>query len=287
MSAPRAVAADASSGDKEELAAIRAAAKAYVNALEQGNPDSLTAAWTADGDYVDAAGRSFKARDLITTEFRKGSGGHRHDLQVTIDGVRLITPEVAVEDGHIQRAAAPGESPRRSRYTAVWVKRDSRWLLDSLREAALSQTALNSRLAELKWLVGDFAGRSLDGMRMIVSGSMSSDGNFLLREFFVTLPDGTRRRTSQRIGWDPLSGGFKSWTFHSDGGYGEGVWKRQGDVWIVNNSGVSPDGKRSSMTTIYSQIDDESMIVALVGAMVEDKAEPDVKLKLIRQSPKE
>jgi hypothetical protein len=174
-----------------------------------------------------------------------------------------------------------------SRYTAVWVKRDSRWLLDSLREAAFSQTMLNSRLAELKWLLGDFAGRSLDGMQMIVSGSMSSDGNFLLREFFVTLPDGTRRRTSQRIGWDPLAGGFKSWTFHSDGGYGEGVWKRQGDVWIVNNSGVSPDGKRSSMTTIYSKIDDESMIVALVGATVEDKAEPDVKLKLIRQSPKE
>ncbi|HEV2971675.1 MAG TPA: SgcJ/EcaC family oxidoreductase [Pirellulales bacterium] len=287
IAAPCAVAVDAAASDKEELDAIRAAAKAYVKALEQGNPDSLTSAWTSDGDYVDAAGRSFKARDLIATEFHKGTGGHRRDLQATIDRVRLITPEVAVEDGHIQRAAAPGEPPLRSRYTAVWVKRDSRWLLDSLREAALSQPTVNPRLAELKWLLGDFAGSSLDGMQMIVSGSMSSDGNFLLREFFVTLPDGARRRASQRIGWDPLAGGFKSWTFHSDGGYGEGVWKRQGDVWLVNNNGVSPEGKRSSKTTIYSKINDESMIVASVGAMVEDQAEPDVKLKLVRQSPKE
>ena len=132
---------------------------------------------------------------------------------MTIDGIRLITPEVAVEDGHMLHAAAPGEHPQRSRYTAVWVKQGSRWLLDSLREAVTPQPASNARLAELKWLLGDFAGRSLEGLRMIVTGTMSSDGNFLLREFYVTLPDGTRRRSSQRIGWDPLTGGLKSWTF--------------------------------------------------------------------------
>jgi len=286
ISASRAAAADATSSDKE-LAGIRAAANAYISALEQGKPDILAAAWTPDGNFVDAAGRSFKARELIATEFRKGVGAKRSDLQVTIDGIRLITPEVAVEDGRVLHAAAPGEHPQRSRYTAVWVKQGSRWLLDSLREAMSPQPATNVRLAEVKWLLGDFSGRSLEGMRMIVSSTMSSDGNFVLREFYITLPDGTKRRSSQRIGWDPLTGGLKSWTFHSDGGYGEGVWKRQGDVWIVNNSGVSVDGKRTSHTTIYSKISDDGMIVSSVGTMVEDKSEPDVKLQLKRVPPKE
>jgi uncharacterized protein (TIGR02246 family) len=290
ISASHALAADTASGDKEsekEIAAIRAAANAYVSALEQGKAETLAAAWTPDGNFVDAAGHSFKARDMIATEFRKGVGAKHSDLQVTIDGIRLITPEVGVEDGHFQHAAAPGEHPQRSRYTAVWVKQGSRWLLDSLREAVAPQPPLNARLAELKWLLGDFAGRSLEGLRMIITSTMSSDGNFVLREFYVTMPDGTKRRSSQRIGWDPLTGGLKSWTFHSDGGYSEGVWKRQGDVWIVNNSGVSVDGKRTSHTTIYSKISDDGMIVSSVGVMVEDKSEPDIKLQLKRVPPKE
>ncbi len=285
LSASQALAADAAS-DNRELDAIRAAAKAYVGALEQGKVEAVAAAWTPDGDYVNASGRSFKARDLIATEFRKGAGGHR-DLKVTIDAIRLITPEVAVEDGHVVHGAAPGESPRRSRYTAVWVKRDSHWLLDSLREAMSPQAPLNARLADLKWLLGDFSGRSLDGMKMIVTCTMSSDGNYLLREFHVTLPDGSRRRSSQRIGWDPATGDLKSWTFNANGSHGEGVWKRQGDVWIVNNSGVAIDGKHTSSTTIYSKISDESMIVSAVGAMADDQAEPDVKIRLTRQPPKE
>jgi hypothetical protein len=116
---------------------------------------------------------------------------------------------------------------------------------------------------------------------------MSSDGNYILREFHVTLPDGTRRRSSQRIGWDSATGSIKSWTFNADGGHGEGVWKRQGDVWIVNNSGISADGKHTSLTTIYSKISDESMIVSAVGAMADDQSEPDVKIRLTRQLPKE
>ena len=119
---------------------------------------------------------------------------------------------------------------------------------------------------------------------MIVTGALSRDGNFLLREFYVTMPDGTRRRSSQRIGWDPLAGGFKSWTFHSDGGYGEGAWKQQADAWIVNDTGVSANGKHTSMTVIYTKIGDESMIVAAVGAMVEGQPQPDIKLKLVREA---
>src|SRR5579871_3795023 len=134
LSAPWAVAAEPGASSKE-VAAIRAAADAYVSALEQGNRDALAAAWTPEGDYIDAAGRSFKARELIAAEFGKGGSARRHGLKVTIDGIRLVTADVAVEDGHLQHAVVSGEPPQRSRYTAVWVKRNSRWLLDSLREA--------------------------------------------------------------------------------------------------------------------------------------------------------
>ena len=272
--------------DDTELKAIRGGTAAYLKAMEEGDAQALAAAWTADGDYVDAAGRAFKARELIASEFRDGAGRRGRILPVTIDQIRLVTPEVAVEDGHIVHAAASGE-PRQSRYTAVWLKQEGGWRLDSLRESATSSPNRNPRLDELAWLLGNFAGLTTDGTIVFVSGTVSPDGNYLLRELTVTHPDHSRQSFSQRIGWDPLTRGLKSWTFDSNGGYNEGIWKQQGESWIVNTSGVSPDGKRTSATNLHSQIDDKGFLLESVGATIEGKLCPDAKVKLIRAAPKD
>jgi uncharacterized protein (TIGR02246 family) len=269
---------------EKEIAAIRAAAADYVKAIEQGKQDAVAAAWTASGDYIDAAGRSFKARDLIAKTTFKVADGRATGWRMTVDGIRLITADVAIEDGRIVHPAAAGEPAARTRYSAVWVKRDGRWLLDSLRESVLSLPSRNERFSELKWLFGEFTGRYGDGMHLVASGTMSRDGNFLLREILVTAPDHRVKSISQRIGWDPIAGQFKSWTFESDGGYGEGVWKREGESWIVNSTGVSADGKRFSATGIYSEISNDGMMMQSAGTTVEGKPRPDVKVKLTRET---
>ena len=270
-----------------ELQAIRAAAAAYVKAMEAGDVPALAAAWTAEGDYVDAAGRVSKGRELIAARFREGEGKKGRPPRVTVERVRLVSPEVAVEDGRIVHAVAPGEPARRSRYSAVWVKQEGHWRLDSLRESVLPSPAPNPRLEDLAWLLGEFSGLADDGTQVIVSGTISRDGNYLLRECMVTEPDHSKRSFSQRIGWDPLAKSLKSWTFDANGGYNEGLWKQQGDSWIVNTSGVSPDGKRSSATNIHSQIDDKGFVFESVGATIEGKLCPDVKVKLTRALPKD
>jgi hypothetical protein len=169
----------------------------------------------------------------------------------------------------------------------VWVKQDGHWRLDSLRESVIPSPPRNPRLEDLAWLMGEFAGLADDGTQVIVSGTISRDGNYLLRDFTVTHPDHSKRSFSQRIGWDPLAKGLKSWTFDSTGGYNEGLWKQQGESWIVNTNGVSPDGKRSSATNIHSQIDDKGFVLESVGATIEGKLCPDVKVKLIRVLPKD
>jgi len=278
----RSIAAEQQSSELKE---IRAASAAYLKAMENGDSRALAAAWTADGDYIDASGRAFNAHDLIASQFREGAGGRTHPPHATVDRVRLISPEVAIEDGHVVHAAASGEPARVSRYSAVWVKRDGGWRLDSLRESLLPSPPRNSRLEDLAWLLGEFAGLSADGTQVIASGSISRDGNYLLREFTLTHRDHSRQSLTQRIGWDPLTGGFKSWVFDSNGGHSEGLWKRQGDSWIVNTSGVSPDGKRSSATNVYSQINDKGHVFDSVGATIDGKLSPDVRVKLLRQAP--
>ena len=276
----------AADSSEHELAAIRAAAANYVKALDAGKVDALAAAWTADGDYIDAAGHVFKARDLIARMSATAATGGHVERHITVEGIRLSAPDVAVEDGRIERSAA-GEPRHWLRYTAIWVKRGDRWLLDSLRESALSQATNNPRFSDLQWLLGEFVGRSAEGAHVVASGAMSGDGNFLLREILVTSPEGRIRSVSQRIGWDPLTGRFKSWTFDSDGGYGEGAWKREGESWIVNSTAVSPAGKRSSATGIYSGISDDGMTMLSSGATVEVEPRPDMKFKLTRESSHE
>jgi uncharacterized protein (TIGR02246 family) len=277
----------AADSNDHEIAAIRAAAAAYIKALEAGKAEALAAAWTPEGDYIDASGQSFKARELIARTVSKETAGHNPDVHITVDRIRLTTPESAIEDGRIERHPAGGAAESKTRYTAIWIKRDDTWLLDSLRESALPQPPQNARFADLRWLLGEFTGASGEGAHVVTSGAMSRDGNFLLREIMVTAPDGRVRSISQRIGWDPIAGHFKSWTFDSDGGYGEGSWKREGESWIVNSTGVTPDGKRISATGIYSGITDDGMMMLSTGGTVEGQPRPDMKFKLTRESGRE
>ena len=263
---------------------VRQAAAAYLKALEDGNRDALLAAWTPDGTYVDAAGRSYQARPLIESEFTAGLARPRRIGSITDESVRLVTPDVAILDGTTLHAGAPGEPSPKSRYTTVWVKRDGRWLLDSVRESVVPLPPRNSRLAELRWLQGVFAGITDDGSHVVVTAVLSNDGNYLLREFAIKNPDETLHSVSQRIGWDALADGFRSWTFDSDGGYTEGTWKRQADSWIVHNSGVTAEGRRSSAMGLYTSINEQGFLQEIVGALLDNQPQPDVKVKMVRQA---
>ena len=75
-----------------------------------------------------------------------------------------------------------------------------------------------------------------DGGNVVVRSSCrwSDDGNFLLQEFNLQIGEREAQRVTQRIGWDPLAKRIRSWVFDSDGGFGESVWARDGDAWIIN-----------------------------------------------------
>jgi hypothetical protein len=57
----------------------------------------------------------------------------------------------------------------------------------------------------------------------------SENGNFLLRDFDVAVAGDSVIKGTQRIGWDPVSGKFRTWTFDSEGGYFDGYLSRDGD----------------------------------------------------------
>ena len=116
---------------KENESGIREAAKAYVQALRRGDAKELAALWTTEGTYTDATGRSHNARELIEQHFGQPTAVETSS-PVTVDSsssIRFITPDVAIEEGITQ---APDAA--QGRFTAIWLKTDGSWMLDSLSE---------------------------------------------------------------------------------------------------------------------------------------------------------
>ena len=208
--------------------------------------------WAADGDYVDASGRVFKVQDLFgppNDEPRSDAEAAPPNLPAS--SLRFITPDVAIEDGVVEMGTSSDGEALSGRFTTVWVKRNGRWLISSLREAVSSAAATNERLQPLSWLLGEWVGTAKDAV-ILLSSQWSVDGKYILREFLIRRDGHEDISATQRIGWDASAGAIKSWTFDSLGGSGEGHWRRDGDRWVVNSQDVTADGKESKTVTTYT-----------------------------------
>jgi uncharacterized protein (TIGR02246 family) len=240
--------------------AIRASSREYVAANRRGDLETLRKMLTSDGDYVDASGRAFKIRDMT----QKPSAGSTPDtlfeeLPSRGSMLRFITPDVAIEDGATDFGTTGDGNDVRGRFTAIWVKRDGRWLLDSLRESTSTLPQFNEKLKPLAWLLGEWVGTT-DEAAILVSSHWSNDGNYIIREFLVRRDGRDDISATQRIGWDSSAGKIRCWTFDSQGGTSQGIWKRDGLRWLVDSSEVLADGKKSKSAVILTPGDDGTFV---------------------------
>jgi uncharacterized protein (TIGR02246 family) len=249
--APAATSPDAPVASADETA-IRAAGQAYAAAMNQGDAKALAEAWTADGDYIDASGQRHKARDLIAEDFGASPTSDRpHRLAVKESTIRMITPDVAVEDGLTETTAESTGAIAVGRFTAIWVKQE-KWLLDCVRENGTLPLTDGEQLAPLTWMIGDWIGES-GGLTYTLSVRWTDGNHFLVRHFAVrekeqVLVDGT-----QYVGWDPDRKAIRSWTFDSHGTRSEGDWSFVEGAWVVQNVSTLPDGRTTSTTSNYKQ----------------------------------
>ncbi len=245
--------------------AIRAAAKDYLSAKRRGDFVAIGKMWTADGDYIDASGQRFKAQELIHAQAVAVASEAVSDEEPAREGsLRFIAADVAIEDG-----TTGNGSTAAGRFTAVWTKRDGRWLLDSLREAAVVSPSPNDYLKPLEWMLGEWVGKTDDAV-MLVSSHWSEGRNYIVREFLVRAEGRDVLTGSQRIGWDPVAGKIKSWMFDSNGGSGEGYWTRDGERWVVESEEVMPDGKKSSASVLFTPSGEGRFLWEVKSAKVGD-----------------
>jgi uncharacterized protein (TIGR02246 family) len=265
--------------------AIRTNVAAFVRAYNAGDAKAVAALFTPDGQAEDKDGNISEGREAIEKTFKEiFSEAPQKRLEVTVESIRFLGPDLAVETGSTKETPAPGETPEYDRYTVVHVKRDGKWQMALARDSEGDPPTNHDRLEPLAWLVGEWVD---DGGGVVVRSTCrwSEDGNFLLQNFNLQVEGRDAMKVSQRIGWDPVAKCIRSWVFDSEGGFGENVWTRKGDNWLIRATGVRPDGKTASATNVLVPAGKDAYVWRSTDRVVGDETAPPVEAKVIRKPP--
>jgi len=274
-------------GDSVEMDAIRQSAHDFVKAFEKADFKTIADQFTPDAEFIDARGNVHRGREGIEQVFKDSFEANSNaKIRLNIDAIRIVSPGVALEDGSSVVFGGEAKEPTHTRYSAVHVKTNGKWLVASVREHAPQDRRQHRKQVEqLSFLEGEWVDEADNSLVSFLCQPVDG-GNFLLRRFIVQVGGQVVMSGEQRIGWDPVTNKLKTWVFDSEGGYGEGFWYRDGDRWILKTVGVTADGETASSTSIYTLVNDRTMTWQTVdheigGIQFEDSAP----ITIVRRGP--
>jgi uncharacterized protein (TIGR02246 family) len=275
------------SGDRSaDEAAIRANIKAFVRAYNAGDARAVAALFIPEGLIVDKEDSASEGRAAIEKTFKDlFAEAPQKRIEVSVESIRFIGSDLAVETGLTKEVFAPGEAPESDGYTVLHVKRKGKWQMALARDVEGPPPSAREQLRPLAWLVGEWVDD--DGSVVVYSTCRwSEDRNFLLQEFKIQTEGKVTMRVSQRIGWDPLAKCIRSWVFDSEGGFGQSVWTRSGDSWIIKATGVRPDGKTASATNVLVPAGKDAYVWRSTDRIEGDEVVSPIEVKIVRKPPK-
>jgi len=247
--------AQAPSDAPPEMAASVAAARAYEAAYAKADVKALADFFTEDAEYTAEDGQRFNGRAQIEETLRAGllarKGGK---IAINVESVRVVAPDVLSEKGSTTVTSKAGEA-NTSLYSAVLVKKDGKWKVSQLVESPVPTLTPRERLEELAWLLGEWQDTDKTNDLSVRSQFVwARGGNFLSRSVTVKRGADVTLEGWEVIGWDPIDERIRSWTFDGEGGFAEGKWSKDGARWLVRETGVTPDGGRTSADNTYTKV---------------------------------
>jgi uncharacterized protein (TIGR02246 family) len=279
----RAQQADEELSQDEQL--IRKSVVGFVEQYNAHQPAEIAALFATDARMVFAEGDEVNCRDEIRQAFEEEFEARpKAAISVVVDSIRLLTPDVAVEEGTTNLFPDGETLASKSRYTVLHLKRDGEWRMQSVRVVREEAVSAYAQLQSLEWLVGDWVdeGRDED-----IESTFRWDENksFLLEEFRVVSEGQVVLKGTQRFGWDPQAKTIRSWIFDSAGGFGETTWSRIGDTWVGKAKGVSADGMSASATRTLTKESTDRVRVSAADRIAGDEVLPDYETVMVRRPP--
>lgn len=247
---------------------------AYAEAFNKNDASGVAALFTEDAEYTIDTGETIVGRAEIMAQssaFFRDQPEHRLDLVVT--SARLLTPDVLVEKG-LATVSLPEEIPTTTRYAATHVRREGKWLIADLEETTLpSPDPGVEALAALEWMIGSWKDNA-EGIDASSTARWVLNGRFINRNFTIDRGDEDPFSGAELIGYDAPRDQIRSWTFDSEGGFGEAIWRREANKWLVIAKSALPDGSESTAQHVFTLIDDDTFTVESVNRTLAGEALP-------------
>lgn len=255
--------------------AITAMAAEYADAFNKGDAEALGRMFADDVEYTDENGQIVSGRDGVVSrlqqQFVRDPGAK---MTIQVDSVRNLTPEVAVERGTTLTTSKGGEQ-NPSAYVAVHVLKDGQWLIRQMVDSPVPAPAPGTMLSELAWMVGTWEEKD-ENASVVTNVNWARGGNFLTRNFKVAIGDEVTMEGWQIIGWDAAEKRIRSWTFDSEGGFLEGVWKRSGDTWTIRQTGFTPEGATIAADNLMQRTGEDQCQVQATNRTLNGDLQPNL-----------
>ncbi len=275
---------------KEREADVRAIADllaSFVKAYNAKDAGAIGDLFTPEAEIEDEDRQVARGRDAIVGRF-KGTFATKDagTLAVESESLRFLGADLAIEEGTATLTTAPDDAPRTNRYSAIYARQGGRWLQARIRdESTTEEDTPHERLRDLEWMLGEWVNESDEGV-VFTTCKWADNGNFLLREFHLKIEGHIALSGTQRIAWDGQRQQFRMWVFDDGGGFGDGFFSRDGDRWIVQGSGVRPDGKTISFINVITPINKDRIRWQILERTLGGEAMPDTRpFELVRRPP--
>ncbi len=258
-----------------ELAAIRQAADDFATAFNRGDASAVAAHWTEDGEYISETGVVFSGRKAIEDEYKNffaANPGQR--IRIVIDALRLLSDSAAHEDGHVTLDQGHASSAVSTRYTAVHVKVDGKWLMSSVRDTHIDVPLSSRNMVDLEFLIGTWVAEE-QGSNTESVCSWVANKSFVQRTYTVTHHDQSISSGIQLIGFNPQGGHIQSWNFSSDGGFASGIWSPVENGWAAEVQSTRADGRTTTAINLLSRLDDNAYAWKSIRRTIDGESLPD------------
>ncbi len=266
---------------------ILSSVERYSKAFADQDAKAVSELFTAEAEYVNAAGMVFHGKSTIAAEFSASFElSSKGKIEIEVLSIRPVAAGVIIEEGASTFSTTEDGPTSVTRYVATHVQQDDgSWLIASVRELKSGLMSPHDRLLSLSWILGKWH-EDVRGSQAATEWKWSENKNFLIGNFVEISSIDSSLSGTHRIGWDVERSQFHSWIFASQGTSSEGWWQANQDgSWSLNLQGIDIEGIRHSSRMTYQQDGEDALIITQSDRIVNGVRLPTIMHRAVRQPP--